>query len=405
MINSISLLGSSSGRNAGDAALIAGIMDCIDAACARPLRYEIPTIKPQFVKNNYANHVVPIGMMPWHASVKMLGVPTLRSILRTDLTLVFDAILFDRALYNPLFNYLSTLRVLLPLAKRAGKRMGFFNVSAGPVTTRAGREMLRAVSELMDFITVRDENSASLLREIGVQGKQIIVTADAALTMRSASPERVAQIWRELGFEPEASVLGINVSAYLDSWSGSSRQPMGREEFLRSYSQALNSVVKQLGVPVLFVSTQHHDEPLTKELMQRLTVPVPKALLSNRVYSPYDIRGALEKVQLLFGMRLHATILASAGLTPILALPHQPKVSHYFSTLGLDRYVLTFDDYSEQNLMQHLLRGWEERGRIREQLKVAIPRSRERAYSAAELVAALSSSDGIAKGQPKAAAV
>ncbi|MBX7144814.1 MAG: polysaccharide pyruvyl transferase family protein [Oligoflexia bacterium] len=387
MIKSITLLGSSSGRNAGDAALIAGIMDSIDAACGRRLRYEIPTINPNFVRRNYTNEVVPIGMMPWHASVKMLGVPTLRSILRTDLTLVFDAILFDRSLYNPLFNFLSTLRVLLPIGKSAGKRMGFFNVSAGPVTTPAGREMLRAVSELMDFVTVRDENSAALLRDIGVREKQVIVTADAALTMRSATPDRVDSIWRELGFQAGQEVLGINVSAYLDSWSGSKRKSMGKDEFLRSYSGALNTVAAQLGVPLLFVSTQHHDEPLTRELMALVTVPVHKALLSNRVFSPYDIRGVLEKLQLLFGMRLHATILASAGLTPVLALPHQPKVSHYFGTLGLDRYVLTFDDYSEQALVQHLLRGWDERARIREQLEKEIPRSRERAFYAAQLVA------------------
>ncbi len=45
MINSITLLGSSSGRNAGDAALIAGIIDSVDAACGKEVLWEIPTIK------------------------------------------------------------------------------------------------------------------------------------------------------------------------------------------------------------------------------------------------------------------------------------------------------------------------------------------------------------------------
>ncbi|MBN8550415.1 MAG: polysaccharide pyruvyl transferase family protein, partial [Deltaproteobacteria bacterium] len=191
MINSLTLLGSSSGRNAGDAALIAGIMDSVDESCGRKLVYEIPTIKPSFIRNNYHNQTQPIGMLPWNLSVKMLGVPTYRSIMRTDLSLVFDAILFDRSLYNPLFNFLSTLALLLPRAKRAGKRMGFFNVSAGPVTTPAGREMLRRVASLMDFVTVRDQNSYDLLRNIGVVDQPILITADAALTMRPASEERV----------------------------------------------------------------------------------------------------------------------------------------------------------------------------------------------------------------------
>jgi polysaccharide pyruvyl transferase WcaK-like protein len=387
MIESITLLGSSSGRNAGDAALIAGIMDSIDAACGRGLTYEIPTIKPRFVLENYSNKVVPIGMMPWHASIKMLGLPTVRSILRTDLTLVFDAILFDRALYNPLFNYLSTLALILPIAKRAGKKLGYFNVSAGPVNTAAGRAMLRDVTNLMDFVTVRDENSKQLLRDIGVADKSIIVTADAALTMRSASEERIDLILKELGLEGEREILGINVSAYLDTWSGSKREPMGKAAFVESFSKALNAVVKRLGVPVLFVSTQHHDEPLTRELMQRLEVPVKKALLSNVTYSPYDIRGVLSRLALLFGMRLHATILASAGLTPVLALPHQPKVTHYFKTLGIEQYALSFDDYSSQALEEHLLKGWDNRASIRKQLEAAIPVSRAKALEAATLVA------------------
>ncbi|RIK99934.1 MAG: hypothetical protein DCC75_14225, partial [Proteobacteria bacterium] len=170
-INSITLLGSSSGRNAGDAALISGIMDSIDAALGKRVLYEIPTIKPEFILNNYKNNVKPISMLPWHLSVKMLGLPTYQSIMRTDLTLVFDAILFDRSLYNPLFNYLSTLYVLLPRAKRRGKRLGCYNVSAGPVSTESGRMMLKSVCEVMDFITVRDQASFDLLNSLGVSNR------------------------------------------------------------------------------------------------------------------------------------------------------------------------------------------------------------------------------------------
>lgn len=135
MIDAVTLLGSSSGRNAGDAALLSGIMDSIDEACGRRLLYEIPSPNPDFIRGSYANRVRPISMQPWNGSVGMLGVPTYRSIRRTDLTLVFDAILFDRWLYNPLFNYLLPLHVLLPRAHRRGKRLGFFNVGLGPVNT------------------------------------------------------------------------------------------------------------------------------------------------------------------------------------------------------------------------------------------------------------------------------
>ncbi len=394
-IEAITLLGSSSGRNAGDAALIAGIMDSIDESCGMRLLYEIPTIKPSFIRSSYANRTKSIGMLPWNLSIKMLGVPTYRSIMRTDLSLVFDAILFDRALYNPLFNFLSTLALLLPHAKKAGKRMGFFNVSAGPVATPAGRRMLRKVAESMDFLTVRDQNSHDLLRDIGIVEQPIIVTADAALTMKAPPEQRSQKILRELGFADGDEILGINVSAYLDTWAGTNRKPMGKGAFIAAYANALNKVLGEIEAPVLFVSTQHHDVPLTLELMSRIKCARHKAHCSNIEYSHYDIRGVLGSLALLFGMRLHATILASAGLAPVLALPHQPKVSHYFKTLGLEDFVLTFDAFSEEALRKHILKGWAERARIRTVLQRSIPVSRERALIAANIVSTLARGQSI----------
>lgn len=53
MFKTVTLLGSSSGRNAGDAALIAAIMDELDRTCGRRLRYDIPTGRPRYIRENY----------------------------------------------------------------------------------------------------------------------------------------------------------------------------------------------------------------------------------------------------------------------------------------------------------------------------------------------------------------
>ena len=50
-------------------------MDSVDETLGRRIRYEIPTICPGYIRDQYDNDTVPIGMMPWHASVKMLGHP------------------------------------------------------------------------------------------------------------------------------------------------------------------------------------------------------------------------------------------------------------------------------------------------------------------------------------------
>lgn len=396
MINSATLLGSSSGRNAGDAALISGIMGSVDAACGRKLTYEIPTINTKFIRENYTAHkVVPISMMPWNLSIKMLGLPTYQSVMRTDVSLIFDAILFDRSLYNPLFNFLSTLYLILPRAKRQGKLIGLYNVGAGPVSTPQGRKMLKTVAEIADFITVRDPGSFKLLRDIGVQNPRMILTADAALNAPASDERRSKEIMRGLGLNPEEETFAVNVNAYLDTWASPGRVSMGREKFVTAYRAALQRVSQELGVQMLFVSTQHHDVDITREIMAGISSSKPMAMLPNTTYSHYDVKGVLGHVSLLFGMRLHAMILASSMLTPIVGLAYQPKCDYYYESLGLESFSMSFDDFSEDGLVRHMLSGWEKRTAIRSTLEERIPQLKSDADKAGQVVAAVARGETI----------
>jgi len=389
MLNAITILGSSSGRNAGDAALISGIMDPIDEACQSRLLYEIPTIRPAYIRRNYPNRVRPVGMMPWHLSLKMLGWPTYRSIMRSDLSLIFDAILFDRALFNPLFNHLSTLYLMLPFAKARGRKIGMYNVGVGPIDTPLGARMLKTVSDLCDFITVRDKGSLENLQRAGVSNPRIVLTADAAILVKPSAPERALTLIQAAGIDPCGEILALNVSAYLDSWSRPGRKPMSTEHFVSVYSSAVNRVLAQIEVPVLFVATQHHDMNLTRALLARISAPRGAGIVSNIDCNHFDIQAVLGQVALLFGMRLHSLILASSSCTPICGLPHQPKVDYYLRTVGLDEFSLSFDNFSEENLSAHLLRSWEARHFIRGRLAERIPLLKERAAVAPRLVAAM----------------
>lgn len=394
-IGSATLLGSSSGRNAGDAALMAAIVASTDAACGRTLNYEIPTIKPSYVRDHYPPHVRPVGMLPWNLSVKMLGWPTWSSINRTDLSLIFDAILFDRALYNPLFNFLSTLHLLLPAARRRGRRMAFYNVGAGPVTTPAGRRMLRELAEQMDFITVRDQDSHDILRDIGVRNTRLLVTADAALNAPSCDDARVEAIFRAKGIPFGDELLAVNINHYLDTWAGTGREPVGRERFLSCYADALERVGAETGAPLLFVTTQHADVTITQELMARLKKARVAGLLTNVEFNHVDVKGILRRVGLLFGMRLHAMILASSERTPIVGLAYQPKIHHYYARIGLRELSLDFADFSADALARHMLDGWRDRATLRAHLHRVMPALQAEAHRPAELIAAMDRGDDL----------
>ena len=132
----IAVIGNNSGRNAGDAAILGCLLKDISSRFKR-VEFWVPTINTKFVRESFENYgVKSVGLMPWNLSAKILGLPTLRTILKSDLVLVTDAILFDRKLYNPLFNYLWTLSKVLPLAKKRGIPVVLYNSSLGPVRTQ-----------------------------------------------------------------------------------------------------------------------------------------------------------------------------------------------------------------------------------------------------------------------------
>ncbi|HMO19013.1 MAG TPA: polysaccharide pyruvyl transferase family protein [Oligoflexia bacterium] len=389
MIQSMTLLGSASGRNAGDAALISSIMDTVDEACGKRLLYEIPTINPEFIWRTYENRVRPVSIMPWNLSAKLFGLTTYQSLMRTDLSLVFDATLFDRSLYNPLFNFLSSYYALLPLAKKKGKKMACYTVTVGPCRTQRGREMLKTVLEMMDFITVRDQDSIDEMREAGVENPNVIITNDVALNTRPSSPERISTVCREIGLPEDKEILALNVNPYFDSWAGLNRSPITKEIFVRTYTEAINKAIKDINANILFVSTQHLDESLTREIMAGVRTPNRKVYFSNKVYSHHDIKGVMAKASLLFAMRLHCLILTSSALTPIASLNYLPKVHTYMKSLGLTDYSLGFENFSTEDISRHLLKAWEDRSKIRKTLEGKIPQMKKEADRAGELVAAL----------------
>lgn len=397
MINSFTLLGSASGRNAGDAALMSAIMDSVDEATGERLLYEIPSLNPEFVWRTYQNRVRPIGILPWNASLKLLGPPTYQSLMRTDMSLVFDAILFDRALYNPFFNFLSSLYLLLPQARKKGKKMACYTVTVGPVKTPRGKEMLKRTLELMDFISVRDQDSVDELREAGIENPNVIITNDVALNTKPASEKRIEEIWNSFGFEQGKEVLAVNVNPYFDTWAGLNRQPLSREEFVRNYAQAITEAVKHEDLSLLFVSTQHMDEVLTKEIMNRVNTVHRKAIFSNRVYNHHEIKGVMGKASLLFAMRLHCLILTSSAMTPIISLNYLPKVHTYMKSLGLNDYSLGFEDFSVDSIRDHLKKGWSNRHAIKQQLEARIPGMQREASKAAELVACMRRGEDISR--------
>ncbi len=382
----ICVIGNFSGRNAGDAAILDGLMADV-CALGHPVVFDVPTINPSFVRRQYAEFPVEArGMLPWNLSAKIFGWPILAAIARSDVVLVTDAILFDRKLLNPLYNYLSTMALVLPWARRRGKPVVLYNVSLGPATTKLGIACLRRVVAAAHHVVLRDRESAETCARVGIPLDRALEGADCALNVRPTAGAALDRLLAtQAGCAPGQPFVTVNVNSYLDVFLKRA-QRTGEADFIRIMSATVDRLADELGVRVVFVETQPMDLPLANRVFAAVRRQDAIAMVDNRTLSHRDLAGVFSRAQLHVGMRTHSLILASAMHTPVVGLICTPKNRGYMRAIEQDERMLEFDDFTADTLWAKCRAAWAQRAAIRAELDRIIPREQEKARATARLL-------------------
>jgi len=213
------------------------------------------------------------------------------------------SLLQDRTSLKSLLYYLS----LIHLAKRAGARTMVFAQGIGPLVRPAARRWTAQVLRGVDAITVRDADSADLLREIGVQGTgvpPVEVTADPAFALEAEVTDRVTQV------APAPPAIGVS----LRPWAGD-------REMLDSLAEALLDFEGEVTLQAWPLQLSE-DLPLCEELARR----VPSVQVMRTALSPGEWVALAGWTRVVVAMRLHALIFAAVRSVPLIGISYDPKV-------------------------------------------------------------------------------
>ena len=384
----ICILGNYSGRNAGDAALLAGILREISSRY-KSVEFLVPTLNPRFVKKYCGGYRVrPVSLLPWNGCIKLLGLPVWNAMRSSDLILITDAVLFDRGLFNPLHNYLSSLALLIPLAKKRGVPVVLYNVSLGPARAAAGQWCLRRVLNHSDLVILRDEDSRRMLEVVGDVRPPVARGADSALSAPCCSPDRIRTILQENGvWANKRSRVGINLNDYGDSFIRNGHSHYSKAELLATLSKIAEWIVADLKADVWLIATQHMDVKILQEFQKTIRSKEKLPLFTNQRYSYAELAGLFSQLDLLIGMRTHALILASSVGTPVVGLATYPKTYGYLHRIGQETYSISIQDVNFDKLQNLIRQNWERRSLLRQDIVQAIGRERKLAWQAADFLA------------------
>ncbi|MGV3720540.1 MAG: polysaccharide pyruvyl transferase CsaB [Actinomycetota bacterium] len=236
---------------------------------------------------------------------------TLAAIKRCDLFLSGGgSLLQDRTSLKSLWYYL----FLLDYARRAGKRTMVFAQGIGPLIRPSARRLTAGVLSQVSAITVRDAESADLLREIGVLkegGPEIEVTADPVFALEPKVTEKVTAA------ALNRPVIGVS----LRPWEGV-------DQLIGPLAEALGAFEGRAELQAWPLQPSH-DLPVCEALAARF--PAVKVMREN--LSPAEWMALAGWTDVVVGMRLHSLIFAAARAVPAVGISYDPKVDALLARL------------------------------------------------------------------------
>ena len=228
------------------------------------------------------------------------------------------SLLQDTTSTRSLLYYLSIIRC----AQWLGKPVMLYANGIGPLRRPNNRRRVKKVVERATLVTLRDHSSARELREMGVERKDIYVTADPVFHLSPADEGRCLELIRSTGLEEGRPFVAVSVREWRDTG-----------DFYRQLARLCDHLHREYGLEVLFLLMQpERDRQATARVRALMEEP---SFQLDLPCSPRELMGVLGRARLCLAMRLHTLIFAARMAVPAMGLVYDPKVASYLEELDL----------------------------------------------------------------------
>ena len=261
---------------------------------------------------------------------------------------------------------------LLGLATVVTRATVVYAQGIGPVRRGWVQVLARRILARTTLITVRDEDSVSVLQDLGVV-RPVHLVADPAFVL---APTPAAQIQDVIGSHQTPRIGTPRIGVALRSWRD--------DAFVDALVEGLRAARRRLGETEIVVLALHPECDLA--LCTRVAQDVGGRVVAG--LAPRDLMAVVGTMDVVVGGRLHALIASVLMGVPPIALSYDPKVDGFMRRIGLGG-SLSLAGLRSDDLSDAVCATWEERETLRPRLREHAVALREGALHAADLTRAL----------------
>jgi polysaccharide pyruvyl transferase CsaB len=255
---------------------------------------------------------------------------------------------------------------VVQLAKLLKNKVMFYAQGIGPINTAAGKKMLRFAANNVDLITVRDEASKELLKELQVKRPPIKVTVDPVLGLsrEKIGLEKGRDILKHYGVSDTAPVVGISIR----DWKELS-------DYKKSVAKVADNLIQQ-GYQVLFIPFHFPGDIAACRNTMRL-MKNEAFLLKNSV-TVEEMLSLVGNLEMMIGMRLHSLIMAAVMTVPMVGISYDPKVDNFLKMV-FQPNAGRVETLTEEGLNKNLAKIIDNLQSVREELRDTVNKLSEKA--------------------------
>jgi polysaccharide pyruvyl transferase WcaK-like protein len=247
------------------------------------------------------------------------------------------------------------------MAKICRCKLFFVSVGAGPITSAAGKWLIRSTLSLADFRSYRDASTVQCLNGVGFRTDNDRVYPDLAFSLPMAAVSHAHTEGRQ------RTVVGLGVMAY----SGQYKRVPGDEQCSSILEQSnaahlayLESLANLAGWllarenDVRLLIGDRADVSATQEfkclLRRRPLVSSEAHIIDEPILSVDDLLSQIAATDIVVATRFHNVLLALLCEKPVISISFHHKCSSLMSAMGLSSYCLDINDLKTDRLIEKL---------------------------------------------------